>query len=334
MKRFIILSAGILLIVSSAFGGDGNIDGIGGVDLKDVIMSLQISAGLTPTGTVNPSADVDGNKKIGLEETIYALQVIAGLRTGSDFSNNLGMSFKLIPAGTFMMGSPTTEMGRKDDETQHQVILTKSYYMQTTEVTQGQWKAVMGTNIKPYYSACGDSCPMESVSWDDAQSFIQNLNQMEATNKYRLPTEAEWEYAARAGSATAFANGGITSTGNTDYNPVDPNLNLIGWFKGNSAVTYSPNSGGIGIHPVGQKQSNAWGLFDMHGNIREWVQDCYGSYPTGAVTDPLGTITGSYRVFRGGSWYDFADGCRSAVRNYMQQYVQNACFGFRLVREQ
>ncbi len=197
------------------------------------------------------------------------------------YTNGLGMAFKLIPAGTFIMGSPENEGWRDTDETQHQVTLTQAFYMQTTEVTQGQWKAVMGSNPS-YFTACGDNCPVEQVSWDDVQTFITEMNRR-GEGTYRLPTEAEWEYAARAGSTTAFYNGGITVSdcGN------DPKLSAIGWYCG--------NSGNI-THLAAQKQANSWGLYDMSGNVWEWCSDWYGEYPTGAVTNPTGPSSGSYRV--------------------------------------
>ena len=237
--------------------------------------------------------------------------------SGQTYTNSLGMTFNLIPAGTFTMGSPSSELGRNSiEETQHQVTLTQSYYMQTTEVTQGQWRSVMGSNPS-YFANCGDNCPVESVSWDDIQSFITAMNQR-GEGTYRLPTEAEWEYAARAGSTSAFANGGISVT----VCSYDPNLDAMGWYCGNSDVTYAgccdcSSWGGppcAGTHPVGGKQPNAWGLYDMHGNVFEWCQDWYDSYPTGAVTNPTGPSSGSYRVLRGGSWDFIAGYCRSANR--------------------
>jgi len=246
------------------------------------------------------------------------------------FTNSLGMTFVLIPAGTFMMGSPKDEPERWDDETLHQVTLTKSYYMQTTEVTQGQWEAVMGSNPS-YFSECGDNCPVEEVSWNDAQEFISKMNQR-GEGTYRLPTEAEWEYAARAGSTTAFANGGITETGCGH----DPNLNAMGWYCGNSDVTYSGcydyvgSSSCAGTHPVAQKQANAWGLYDTHGNVCEWCQDWYGDYPTGSVSDPTGSGSGSSRVYRDGSWTSGAGYCRSACRNKYSPVVRLFRLGFRL----
>ena len=238
----------------------------------------------------------------------------------SGFTNSLGMEFVRIPAGTFMMGSPTDEPGRLSDETQHQVTLTRDYYMMTTEVTQAQWEDVMGGNPS-FFSDCGGDCPVETVSWEDIQDFILALNASEGQT-YRLPTEAEWEYAARAETTTAFYNGGITNTGCT---PLDPNLNQIGWYCGNDNV-----DGNSTTHPVAQKQPNDWGLYDMSGNVWEWCQDWYGSYLDGAVTDPTGSDTGSDRVLRGGSWYDNARDCRSAYRlSYTPSDPKNI-FGFRL----
>ena len=234
------------------------------------------------------------------------------------YTNSLGMTFNLIPAGTFTMGSPSSELGRGDDETQHQVTLTQSYYMQTTEVTQGQWRSVMGSNPS-YFSSCGDNCPVETVSWDDSQTFITAMNQR-GEGTYRLPTEAEWEYAARAGSTSAFANGGITVT-NCDY---DPNLSAMGWYCDNWAST---------MHPVAQKQPNAWGLYDMHGNVGEFCQDWYGDYQTGAVTDPAGPSSGTRRVYRSVLKINYANTCRSAKRMSISPGTHSNALGFRLVLE-
>ncbi len=243
-----------------------------------------------------------------------------------DITNSLGMTFRRIPAGTFMMGSPSTEPGRDSDEIQHQVTLTSDFYMQTTEVTQKQWRDVMGTSPS-YFSACGDNCPVEYVSWNDVQTFITAMN-ARGEGTYRLPTEAEWEYAARGGSTTAFYNGAITYTGST---PLDPNLDAIGWYYGNSAVSYTPNYSGKGTHPVAQKQPNAYGLYDMSGNVWEWCQDWYGTYPTTAVTNPVGPSTGSARVLRGGSWLNYARLCRSAYRYDNTPSGRDIHLGFRLL---
>ncbi len=242
----------------------------------------------------------------------------ARARPGRTFTNSHGMEFVLIPAGSFIMGSPSNEAGRDNHERQHQVTLTKEFYIQTTELTQWQWKAVMGGNPS-WFSDCGDDCPVEKVSWDDVQEFIRRLNQKEGIDKYRLPTEAEWEYAARAGSTTAFANGGITEL----VCGHDSNLDAMGWYCGNS---------GKKTHPVAQNKPNAWGLFDMHGNVWEMCQDWFGKYPSGVVTDPKGPASGTYRVDRGGSWVSFARYGRSASRRGYTPYFRVNRLGFRLAR--
>ena len=233
-------------------------------------------------------------------------------------TNSLGMTFAGIPAGTFKMGSPTFEQGRDGAtgrETQHEVTLTQGYYMQTTEVTQGQWKAVMGSDPS-FFNKLDDNHPVENVSWDNAQEFINKLNQL-GEGTYALPTEAQWEYAARAGSTTAFANGDIIAS----YDE-DPNLDVMGWYDFNSTTT----------NPVGLKQANAWGLYDMHGNVLEWCEDfSNGTYPSSPVADPTGPSTGTGRVLRGGDWDSPPKDCRSAARSQWYQDDGNSGTGFRLI---
>jgi len=220
-------------------------------------------------------------------------------------TNSIGMTMVYIEPGTFMMGSPSSESGRYDNETLHQVTLTRGYYMQTTEVTQGQWRRVM-VNNPSNFDNCGDDCPVEKVSWNDVQEFIRKLNSFEGHNRYRLPTEAEWEYACRAGSEGPYANGN--------------SLDAMGWYDENS---------GSKTHTVAQKKANAWGLYDMHGNVWELCQDGYGDYSSGSVSDPEGS-SGSDRVLRGGSWSFFARFCRSASRSGLFPGGRIISFGFRL----
>lgn len=237
-------------------------------------------------------------------------------------TNSLGMTFIKIQPGTFMMGSPNGasgyEKGRDTDEKQHQVTLTQPYYIQNTEVTQGQWIAVMSNNPS-YFLACGSDCPVEQVSGNNIDIFLSNLNAMDE-GTYRLPTEAEWEYAARAGSTTAFANGDIFM----EYCDLDLHLDLLGWY------CYNANST---THPVAMKAPNAWGIYDMHGNVYEWCQDWYkedlGSDP---VTDPTGPPSGTVRVIRGGSYSSDARYCRSANRNDAFPSSIDSTVGLRLVR--
>jgi formylglycine-generating enzyme required for sulfatase activity len=231
----------------------------------------------------------------------------------SAYTNSLGMKFVYIPPGTFMMGSPVSEEGRYRDEFQHEVTLTKGFYMQITEVTQGQWQAVMGENPS-HFKDCGDDCPVESVSWNDAQKFIEKLNRKEKGSQYRLPTEAEWEYACRAGTRTRYYTGDS-----------EEDLDRAGW--------YGRNSGGK-THPVGRKEPNGFGLYDMHGNVWEWCQDWYGDYPNGSVIDPKGPSSGSSRVLRGGSWIFYGWFVRSASRFRFVPSERYHDFGLRLARGQ
>ncbi len=221
-----------------------------------------------------------------------------------------GVSFKMIriPAGKFTMGSPSHERRRDNDERQHGVTLTKAFWMGETEVTQGLWKAVMGSN--PSYFK-GDDLPVEQVSWNDIQEFIRKLNRTGSGNRYRLPTEAEWEYAARAGSTTRFS-----------FGDDEGRLGDYAWYRGNS---------GKRTHRVAQKKPNNWGFYDMHGNVWEWVQDWQGDYPSGSVIDPKGPSNGSYRVLRGGCWLNGARRCRSAYRLGSRPVFRDYFLGFRLV---
>ena len=166
----------------------------------------------------------------------------------------------------------------------------------------------MGNNPS-YFKNCGDDCPVEQVSWEDAQDFIRKLNAREGGSRYRLPTEAEWEVGCRGGSETPYANG--------------KSLSLLGWYDDNS---------GEKTHPVASKEPNAWGLYDMHGNVWEWCQDWKGGYPSGHVTDPVGPSSGSFRVKRGGGWYYFARFCRSAYRDVSSPGLRYNNLGLRLLR--
>jgi formylglycine-generating enzyme required for sulfatase activity len=180
--------------------------------------------------------------------------------------------------------------------TPHQVTLTQGFYMLETEVTQEQWESIMGKNPSNFK---GKKLPVEKVSWTDCQLFVEGLSKLAAGKaprgyKFSLPTEAQWEYACRAGTTGAYAA---------------DDLDQMAWYEKNSDRK---------THEVGTKQANAWGLYDMHGNVWEWCTDWYGDYPTGKVTDPVGASSGRCRVLRGGSWVTVAGYCRSAYRaNYM-----------------
>ena len=248
---------------------------------------------------------------------------------GESWVNALGMEFVWVPAGNFLMGSPEDEEGHSDDQRQHEVRISQGFWIGKYEVTQGEWVAVMGTNPskfsyggpRPFRARLrfvrlrmnpsrlgGPRYPVETVSWGDTQAFTRRLNERESGSGYvyRLPTEAEWEYAARAGTS------GIR------YGELDE----IAWHFGNS---------GGHPYPVGQKRANAWGLHDMLGNVWEWTGDWYGKYPSGPVTDPQGPQSGSNRVIRGGGWSHAGRVVRSACRTG-NSHGRRSDLGFRLVR--
>jgi formylglycine-generating enzyme required for sulfatase activity len=239
-------------------------------------------------------------------------------------TDSIGMQFVAIPAGTFTMGDANGD----DDETPHQVTLTKSFHLGVYEVTQEQYERVMGTNPSKFE---GPQNPVEHVSWGNAVEFCRKLSELPAEKSaghvYRLPTEAEWEYACRAGTTTKYSFGDSESE-----------LGDYAWYSSNS--TY-PKSDGFwsGLfkdsrthHPVGEKKPNAWGLYDMHGNVFEWCQDWHGYYPSGSVTDPTGAASGSVRVCRGGSWVSFSVNCRSAYRYWYSPDYRDYFLGFRVLR--
>ena len=223
-----------------------------------------------------------------------------------ELAEDVRLEMVLIPAGTFVMGSPTSEEERDDDETQHEVTLTKPFYMGKYEVTQEQWEAVMEDNES---DTKGAKLPVTNVSWEDCQKFIKKLN-AKTDGGYRLPTEAEWEYACRAGTATAYSFG-------DEITPKDAN------YKDSEIA--NPVA-------VGSYQPNAFGLYDMHGNVCEWCEDWEADYPAGAVTDPKGPATGDRRVLRGGSFFSLESDARSSNRIYFTPSNRLIIFGFRLAR--
>ena len=224
--------------------------------------------------------------------------------------NSIGMKFTLIPAGEFNMGSEEYD----DEKPVHKVRINNPFFLGTYPVTQREWKAVMGDNNNPSDSK-GDDLPVEQVSWDRVQEFIKKLNEKEGTDRYRLPSEAEWEYACRAGTTTRYSFGDSKSK-----------LGDYAWYDDNS---------GSKTHLVGQKKPNPWGLYDMHGNVHEWVQDDWHDSYDGAPTDGSAWESGdgANRVVRGGSWFNFAGGCRSAIRDHYVPYFRYFYLGFRILQE-
>jgi formylglycine-generating enzyme required for sulfatase activity len=213
--------------------------------------------------------------------------------------NNAGMELVLIQPGRFMIGS-----GSGGDALQHEVTITQPFYIGRYEVTQAQWQSVMGNNPSGF-DKCGGNCPVEMVSWNDAEGFISRLNSQGGDYTYRLPTEAEWDYAALAGTTGDYAG----------------NLDALAW--------YDQNADGR-THPAGTKQPNAWGLYDMHGNVWEWCQDWYGGYKAAPSADPQGPANGTSRVLRGGSWIDSADLCAFDI-SLLQPAHSSSTHGFRVV---
>ncbi len=259
----------------------------------------------------------------------YLARVTAAAKSGY-FDNEM----VLIPAGTFQMGNTGAYSGYSNEKPVHSVTISRDFLMSKYEITQKQYEEVMGTN--PSYFK-GENLPVEMVSWYDAVEFCNKLSDMEGlercysgsgadivcdwdANGYRLPTEAEWEYACKAGTTTDFYSGSLT---NENCDPIDANLDKIGWYCGNSESK---------THEVGQKEPNVFGLYDMSGNVWEWCWDWYGNYTNTAVTDPKGNSSGSFRVLRGGSWIDYAFYCRSAYRSSKIPDLSNHNYGFRVSR--
>jgi formylglycine-generating enzyme required for sulfatase activity len=254
-----------------------------------------------------------------------------------------------IAGGTFMMGSPTSEVGRQNHETQHSVTINKPFYIGKYEVTQKEWVEVMGSN--PSYFK-GDNLPVENVSWYDAIEYCNKRSEKERltpaytidktrsdgnnnngyddnvkwvvtwdrnANGYRLPTEAEWELACRAGTSAPFYTGSDITTNHANYDGDYP-------YNNNAKGVYREKT-----WEVGSGTPNPWGLYDMSGNVYEWCWDWYGAY-SGTQTDPAGVAGGSYRVGRGGSWVNYAQFVRSAYRGYFTPSFRDFYLGFRLVR--
>jgi len=241
-----------------------------------------------------------------------------GSQAGDTKTVDLGGDVKLelvwCPPGTFTMGSPANEDGREDDETRHKVTLTKGFWLGKYEVMQEEYEKLMGKNPSKFKGARN---PVEEVSWNDAVAFCKKMTEQERAGgrlpdgyEYRLPTEAEWEYAARGGpKSQGFTYSGSNSVGD------------VAWYDENSDRK---------THAVGQRKPNEFGIHDMSGNVYEWCRDWSGSYPSGTAADPTGAGTGSFRVYRGGSWFSYARFCRSANRGGSAPTISNSYLGFRV----
>ena len=247
---------------------------------------------------------------IGVLAFVSLVRVAAGQPLAEKMTVTLGgdvkMDFVLIQPGKFMMGS---DKGDPDEKPAHEVTIAKPFYMAVNEVTQLQWKALIGDNPSGFK---GDDLPVEKVSWDDGQRFLVKLKEkLAAGQSCRLPTEAEWEYACRAGSEGAYGFGDDVGE-----------LKDFAWYIENA---------GEKTHPVGQKKPNAWGIYDMHGNVYEWCSDWYGPYGDAAQRDPGGAASGMVRVVRGGSWFNIPNYCRSAARQKYPSSGRYDLVGFRVV---
>jgi formylglycine-generating enzyme len=334
--------------------------------MKPAKKTIQITAIATLVGSMIFIACCTASKK---GRSIPDLPV-TGRQWSLSLPGNVMLDMPWIAHGTFIMGSPSIETGRKPDESPETVAtITKGFWLGKTELTVGQWKAVMGESLMEHvikmlndetvYDFGGqkkklreymnfnpgdpdrimanenDSIPMYFVSWDDAMEYCEKLTALEKQKghlpngyEYNLPTEAQWEYACRAGTTTATFNGPLVIEGRNA-----PVLNDISWYAGNSSVNYYGKKLGnseAGPRNAGQKKPNAWGLQDMPGNIWEWCRDWYGIYPGGNVTDPTGAVTGTGRVNRGGSWGSGASSERSASRASNPKSEKSAYRGFRI----
>ena len=247
--------------------------------------------------------------KVEAAETVFASKLgLSKPFVAGDRGRAGDLAVRWVPSGRFTMGSPSSERERGFDEEQHEAVLTRGFFLAETECTQGQWESVMGGNPSRFK---GSDRPVEQVSWGEAVEYCRKLTAKQRAEgiladgwEWRLPTEAEWEYAARAGTAGAR------------YGELD----AIAWWSDNS---------GNETHSVSQKAANAWGLQDMIGNVWEWCSDWYGDYPTGIVTDPMGPSSGSNRVYRGGSWFIVARYARSADRYWFGPGLRGGNLGFR-----
>jgi formylglycine-generating enzyme required for sulfatase activity len=263
-----------------------------------VVLVVVVAVGSFAVANAEESKEAGGKTKSSPKERTF------------DLGKGIKLEMVLIKSGTFMMGSPDSDKdAEREEQPQHRVRITRPFYLGKYLVTQEQWEAMMGSNPSHFK---GPKNPVEQVSWDDCQLYLEKLNAKIGTQsgKFGLPTAAQWEYACRAGSTTRYCFGDDESK-----------FGEYAWYVENSGIT---------THPVGQKKPNAWGLYDMHGNVWEWCQDWNEDYKKSPVDDPSGPTEGSVRVFRGGSWYHVAKHCRSAIRlSHLPRY-KYADLGFRV----
>ncbi len=323
------------------------------LDLK--AQNSSATAGTTPAAVSTNTAAVrvggSASKELymvvdlsgGMAVKEYPVSYLAEVPRGgwSDDYKTVKLVMRRIEPGVFMMGSPTNEVGRNNEETQHEVRLTKAFYIGVFEVTQKQWERVMGAWPSFFCNeTCRDARPVERLTYNDIRgagygskwpatnsvdmaSFIGKLR-MRTGLVLDLPTEAQWEYACRAGTVTALNSGKNLTT-----LEICPNMAEVGRYRANTGEATLKSDTGTGTAKVGSYLPNAWGLYDMHGNVLEWCLDWLGDYP-GSVQDPVGIASGSSRVKRGGSWFDYAGYCRSANRYFYDPSHRYYYYGFRV----
>ncbi len=320
------LASCLLLGLSATAQVQGDLTGDGNVDIADVNAVINMMLGKTAQ---TAAGDVTGDNNVDIADVNAVINIMLG-KSGQDeaittFTVN-GVSFKMVAVegGTFTMGA-TAEQGNDVESNElptHQVTLS-GYSIGETEVTQELWQAVMGSNPGYFkastYAAYGDNLqrPIEMVSWDDCQEFITKLNELTGKT-FRLPTEAEWEYAARGGNRSqGYKYAGSNTVGD------------VAWYFYNS-YALGVDSPDYGTHTVATKAPNELGLYDMSGNVWEWCQDWYGSYSSDAQTNPTGPDSGSYRVFRGAAWFNYAGYCRVSYRTHNPPTFSYYDLGLRL----
>ena len=277
------------------------------INKKKPFLAVHLQEVQLPAGLELRMGDIQAILKYRMTEENYNKKLLSTFpEVVVEEKKKTEIEMVLIPEGKFIMGSPESEEGRSDDETQHEVLISKPYYMGKYAVTQEEWQSVMANT--PSRKARGSKLPITDLSWRDCWQFIKKLNS-NTDGGYRLPSEAEWEYACRAGKTTTFSFGNYLTMNDANFEA--KNLETVG--------NYSPNS---------------YGLYDMHGNVWEWCEDWYKKdYPEGTVTDPKGPSTGVFRVLRGGSFYDLASRARCSNRFYSSPSLPNEpSFGFRLAR--
>ncbi|MCG8686478.1 MAG: formylglycine-generating enzyme family protein [Desulfobacterales bacterium] len=279
--------------------------------------------------TMAYSADLTKNKSIITITLTFIILLFAcpfsAMAEQDTITNDIGMTFIRVEPGNFTMGSSITERFRNKDEVQHEVTITSAYYLQDSEVTLEQWWAVMGKRWLCRRKGEGN-LPVTRVSWHDCIKFINKLNK-KGKGTYRLPTEAEWEYACRAGSFTAYFWGNDIDCSKAMFaNNQKKDSECTLYYE---TLRIKPD----GPAPVKSFAPNAWGFYDMHGNVWEWCQDMYGEYLAGPVESSYSTTSSDSRVRRGGSWYKHAHSLRSANRTYAHPAAKFQTTGFRLVLE-